>query len=228
MFWKAKKKINYDDLHDPCADDFASIMHRTETMLQKIQELPQKIAFLDYIINAVKQELTGWGLYEIIRRDRNASFSTCRSFFPFGYNSGKNQKMWVSFTEADVLVIPYDERKLLSAIGDILREGFKEEKNAFYAFYLPEINLLIIANGRHHSAAAYAKKQGGVEAYITPLVEHLPVYKAEGVNWWENGKPLQCGASDFRGALIFELFRIRHELEQQQKEEKSGVISVTE
>ncbi len=175
----------------------------------------------------MKQELIGWGLYEIVRRDRHAAFSTYRSFFPFGYDSGKNQKRWVSFSKADVLVIPYDERKLLSAISDILKEGFKKEKNAFDAFYLPEINLLIIANGRHHSAAAYAKKQGGVQAFVTPLIDHLPVYKAEGVNWWENGKQLKYGTSDFRGALIFELFRIRHGLAQQE-ETKSGDRLVTE
>lgn len=119
----------------------------------------------------------------------------------------KSQTMDIS--DLDVITAPYQKSKMLGAVKDLNHAKFDQRLSNYTGEYYPEIDLAIISNGVHHTAAAKEMKQKvTIQADILPFAAAYGKLKTDGQKWFfPDGTEIRVG--DYRLALLFTLAEMR-------------------
>lgn len=145
----------------------------------------EKIAFLEFAIKAVGLDIAGACISEFLRKDVDST--KLLGLFPILRSQNPVSKIKdFSTDEKTVVTLPYDWRKAINAAMDIQREGFLKGENDTNGIFIPEFDMVIVVNGRHHfSVAAAAHKKPAVSVEVYPLKEVFSEMKVsqDGANW---------------------------------------------
>lgn len=184
------------------------------------KDVASKAFFLDYVIKSLKADIIGSSLTAIyFGSDDTDDFDDVSdpskgiqyADFPLNILSDARGSEEVSFAGNSVLSLPWEPSRLVEAAVDVAADGLRIEKGNYNGVYYPEISLIRMVDGRHHSAAALPPESGVVIADVFSLVDAFPTVSTDGVFWYKNGHPLFC-ARDVRFSLIYELARKQYEM----------------
>lgn len=199
---------------------FCGAIERIEKELNNIPNDAEKCAFLDYAIKAVKQDIIGSKRAAIFyQKDSTNLFN----IFPFsGVNSG--EEIDCNLVDVDLLAEPYRFDKLRGAVCDLYHTAFDYDKGKYSGIYYPEVNLLRIGNGVHHSAVAASNKEGIIKkCSVIRLTQFFPYYSTDGALWIDSRKEKykkvlgftlhsQDKVEDFRFAILYTLAKKKHDI----------------
>ena len=124
----------------------------------------------------------------------------------------------------NVVSFPHEHKKMLPAFKDIKYNGFRSDwhkPDIIDGFYFPELDLVIIHNGQHHTAATWEDAYKGVYAHVKniSLEKVLDVVKiSEDDEFWEFDSKKKI-IEDSRFAMILEVYRKRRELEKKTEDD---------
>lgn len=176
--WKKQKR----DLNVYCWQVMDHIHYYLDFKKTNHQE---RIAFLEFAIKAVGLDIAGACISEFLCEEVDST--KLLGLFPILRPPTPLSKIKdFSTDEKTVVTLPYDWRKAINAVMDIQREGFLKGENDTNGIYIPEFDMVIVVNGRHHfSAAAASHKKPAVSVEVYPLKEVFSEMKVsqDGANW---------------------------------------------
>lgn len=176
----------------------------------------ERIAFLEFAIKAVGLDIAGACISEFLHKDVDSM--KLLGLFPILYSQRSVSKIKDFPTDGKTVVtLPYDWRKAIDAVMDIQREGFIKEENDTNGIYIPEFDMVLVVNGRHHlSAAAAFHKKAYVSVEVHPLKEVFSELKVsqDGENWVMGDKTYPI--LDERFAVLYLLAKEVNELKKDQ------------
>ena len=164
--------------------------------------------YLRYVIDVIKLDIQGSLQARMFYQDTR----TFHRIFPAVATPPAEMRKEVSFEGNTVICMPYDFKKLAGAVVDVNRDGFLKDIE-HTGFYFPDIKLLIIQNGQHHSSVASIKSNCGGAAYAD-VYRLADIYPRLSVSddyclWFpkrdngENDEPIEV--IDPRFALLYNL-----------------------
>lgn len=194
--WKKKKRL----MNPYCWSTIDNIHHYMDFKKATKQE---RMAFLEFAIKVVGMDIEGSYISQFIYGDIESQ--KLLSLFPIDYFTKPVSEIEdFPTTGKTVVTIPYDWSKAYGAILDVQREGFRKEKNYTNGIYIPELDMVIVINGRHHFSAATAfHKKTAVSVKVYSLKDVFPELNVsqDGDNWVMGDKtyPIQ----DPRFAVLY-------------------------
>lgn len=164
--------------------------------------------YLRYVIDVVKLDIQGSLQARMFYQDTQ----TCPLIFPAFATRPAEMGKEVSFEGNTVICMPYDFKKMAGAVVDINRDGFLKDVE-HTGFYFPELKLLIIQSGQHHSSVASIKGNcgGAANADVYHLADIYPrLSVSDDYRFWlskgeEGEDELPIEVIDPRFALLYNL-----------------------
>lgn len=206
-------------------DAYQRAISKIENFLKNISDDTEKIALLDYAIETLKQDIIGSKRAEIFYVTGNPELI---NLFPPSQDKN-SQKEDLNLADVDILAAPYDLCRLQGAVCDLYRTSFDCDERHYTAEYYPEVNLLLIKNGIHHTAVADIKGDGRIKGCtIIQLANMFSNYGTDGALWIdsriekENDKNKhvlgyipreQSDVQDFRFAVLYTLAQMRYKMQ---------------
>ena len=190
---------------------FWKAYHQITRLIVKAGTPVSQAAFLDYAIRCIGRELA-------------AVTSTAQLYgeqVPRGFDFEiplvhvqeiqSEEEIHRDLASYNVICLPWKDSKITNASFDIFNSGFIPEKGFYNVLLYPEIQLAVVANGKHHLAVATTFGKSSAKCITVWLKELFPVLHTDGEYWYRNpdGK---FKVTDFRIALLFELARKRENL----------------
>lgn len=223
MFWKLKKTRTVSEEQSEQASEqirrdrmrleYVNALRQIDVFLSQAKNDEIRAAILDYAIKVVKRDLIGEGLAQLVY---GKEIPEWRGAFPLTPPIGERKIIQIDLSSTDVLVTPWNVNRLPGAIFDLLYEPFDRHRSNYTANYYPEIDLVIINNGIHHTAVASVGNGGIIDCYeclLTPSFEH---FSTDGAYWNSLESAVWTNVVDFRFALIYTLAKMRYELSEGQ------------
>lgn len=173
------------------------------------------IPLIDFLISTVSEDMRTSAVSDLIYTAGRRPRDWRAVLFPFHGCFQNVQKMDVPFAGNTVISSIYDWGKISRASYDIQHDGFHSDWNYFSGGYYPELHLIAMDNGLHHSCAAAAfHAEGTVKLEVYPLKQIFPIVTTDGVFWNINGEygPVSRSVVDVRMAILFELARMKEDL----------------
>ncbi len=166
-----------------------------------------KATVLDYAINVIGRDLSYSVAARMLYHGKTPGNSDFTIPAPLSaYHGHRNY----SLSGINVISDTYDSDKLSKAISQVFLQGFRQINN-YTGTYYPDINLVVVENGRHHLSAAAVKNSGSAKLQICDLKEAFSVLKTDGAYWYSDGSsPDQV--FDYRVAVLYELARLKNGL----------------
>lgn len=190
--------------------EYDTALRQIDVFLSQAENDEVRIAILDYAIKAVKRDLIGEGLSQLVYGKEAPEW---RGAFQLGSQIQKNEYISIELSKTDVLVTPWETSRLSGAIRDLLYSPFDQNEGYYTATYYPEIDLVIIGNGIHHTTVASVGAGGAIDhcsvARMTPAFEEV---STDGATWMNSKTDSVAEVRDFRFAVLFTLAKMRHEL----------------
>ena len=137
----------------------AAIWHRIHNFpeFQKADEEKRR-GFLLFVLEILKQDAAIHMAAEFIEHD----FISDSRLFPIPavcYPVGPDKE--IPFKGHTVVARPYSTKKMIRAVSDIRKMGFRKGLNLYEGDYYPDLDLILIKNGIHHSAVASVLDKNG-------------------------------------------------------------------
>lgn len=208
-----------NDLFLPPQVEFQHVIHSIQTWLEVAKQEPTEqdpVALLDYLIRAVGEDMRTSTEAELVYAPRGAE-SRERRFVLFQCKSWvKSPVLREPISSAGKVVVAstYDWTKMTKAATHISRVGFQSDMDNYSGSYFPEMGLIVVENGLHHSAAAAQHRlEGEYKLQIFPLSALVEVAYTDGAYWYHKQDPEHtCPVSDVRTAILFELAKLKADL----------------
>ena len=173
------------------------------------------IPLLDFLINTVKEDLRTSAAAELLYAAGNDSRDWREALFPFVCWLEDVPEETVSLAGNTVVSSIWAWDRTSRAAYDIKNQGFHADWNYFSGAYYPELHLIVMENGLHHScAAATFQADGGIKLDVYSLKRLFPLVTTDGEFWYMKDNPrATCPVLDVRMAIRFELARMKDDLE---------------
>ena len=205
LFQKWKQKIDSQHLDNKKKHDYAKTISTVSQVVGSAGNNEERIHILDYAINVIGRELAYSAAAELLHFGNTPEDR--EYIIPLGSKTWKSNQQF-SLAGANIVSDTYDLDKLRKAIPQVFTNGFHQELGNYTGTYYPEINLVIVENGRHHLSAAMTKNLGSAMLYVHSLKEAFPHMKTDGAYWYIDGmKPWTV--YDYRVATLYELARMK-------------------
>ncbi|MDN0033738.1 hypothetical protein QVN85_12580 [Oscillibacter valericigenes] len=179
------------------------------------QDHPRRdaIPLLDFLICTVKEDLRTSAAAELLYAADHEYRDWRRALFPFWLED--IPKEIVPFSGNTVISSIWAWDRISRAAYDIRHEGFHADWNYFSGAYYPELHLIVMDNGLHHScAAATFQENGEIKLDVYSLQRLFPLVKTDGKFWYSKDRPdMTQPVLDVRMAILFELARMKYDLE---------------
>ena len=208
MFSELKHRIDTRRSNPPKKKRFEKTVQTIHTMLNMADCDDEKAAILDYAINVVGRELVYSVSAELLH---SGSTPDNREYvIPLGTIT-KVARLNCQLDGVNVVIDTYDLEKLKKAIVQVSQNGFHQELSYYTGTFYPEINLVVVENGRHHLSAAAVKNSGSAKLQVCDLKKAFPLLHTDGAYWYINDTT-PWPVYDYRIAVLYELARIKYDL----------------
>lgn len=167
-------------------------------------KIDAQIAIYDFAIKAIAREMVVEPFTKFWLQ--NIPEENCpKSIWHTAIRSDRREV--IDFPEI-VISYPTDCEKMSGAIWDISKYGFTDNDKNTSGLYFPDVDILIITNGYHHSCVGAVQKEGRAEVQVYEFSHLLDKLQTDGENWLytENGKTEIQSMLDYRLGLVYELF----------------------
>lgn len=200
---------------------------------EKLQDPDRAIVFLDYIINAVAKDLKYEWITDLFKQEeRGGDYES--SFFPdYFYDESQErysfhtecfigQTHLVSLERDTVVSLPWKRERIIDTydIGKI--RSFKQDDSNHEGQYYIELGLSYVHNGRHSVTAGSSNHQGTLVLPAYSLENLFPHVESDGTKWINahTKEELRDGFLDYRIGILYELAKIKWNVEKRDKEGK--------
>lgn len=227
MFEKFKAKYlhrqylraNQKNLLLPQTYSFGRVMRNVREWVdfaQRDHPRGDAIPLLDFLINTVKEDLRTSAAAELLYAADHRPRDWRNALFPFVCWLDVPEET-VPFAGNTVVSSIYDWKKISHSAYDIRHEGFHADWNYFSGAYYPELHMIVMDNGLHHSCAAAAfQEDGEIKLDVYSLKRFFPLVTTDGEFWYMKDHPRMTNpVLDIRMAILFELARMKDELEEE-------------
>lgn len=162
--------------------------------------------FLQFILEIVKQDVAlhqagGFLQHNVVADAR---------LFPIAYPCDPTKIEMVDFAGNTVVARVQEPKKLIRAIQDIQKMGFLKDENNYEGDYYPDLSLIVIRNGIHHSAvdAILNKKQEQAKCEVYNIAEAYPLMDvSDNFKFWMMSDGEKMPVIEPRFALLYKLAR---------------------
>lgn len=201
--------------------EFFYAMDYVKKYLENEIEPKNKIVFLDFVLEVIKNDLK-YDLLAHIFYNKEHFKEKFRSPLPlFFWDEEGNEKsvselgvVEIDLAKDSVLVQPWDRKSLYSKIISIKYNNFIYKKLNHYGYYYPYLDLCTIYNGTHSISSGIIYKKGIIEVTAVDITEAFPHIYTDGRYWYNaHNKEKKGNVTDFRLAIIYEVAKIKHGLE---------------
>lgn len=200
--------------------EYENVMQIIKYEFEDSSTLTEKLAVLEYIMEAVRQDLQS-SLITTVLYSGNHMEKEIFDPVPLYYKDAlgnvcsikTDAVKRIDLTKDSLLILPYCHLKMIKAVKTVLMYGYKYIKTNVMAEYYDGMGITYVYNGLHHTSAAAVDRQGYIEAScydIAILFDHI---YTDGENWYnKHTKEKIEPCADFRVAIIFSLAEIKHNL----------------
>ncbi len=219
MFFKKKSKKETPILP---SQEYNNVIQFTKNAIAQKANIAEKIDIIDYILSTVKADLQTDLLSAILYSGWDLKYIN-DPFPPYYYDEDGNT-LCISLDENEtkkvdlegncVLVLPWNAQRYVSALLNIKQHPFEYDTCNHFSTYYEYINLCYVYNGIHSSSAGVTYKKGYIisKVYHTELL-FTHVY-TDGEHWYNIHTNQSIDKVwDFRTAIIYELCRLKYDLE---------------
>lgn len=187
---------------------YEKAMYVIQNELQYLDTDLEKGMFIDYAIKVIGEDLA-WSTaarllyYGETPKDISYTIPTSHEAYV-----GKGN---FSLSSLNVVIDTYDLEKIRKALPSVRIKGFRQEMNNYTGTLYPEINMVIIENGRHHLSVAVTEGSGSAKLQICSLKKSFSTLTTDGAYWYlPNMTP--DTVHDCRMAILYGLAKMKHEL----------------
>lgn len=165
------------------------------------------IAYLDFIIDTIADDIRISAASEAIYCRKNDDPRDWRKVFSQQFIRFYDGREKVELSGKTVISSIYSHEKLYKASTHIKHYGFRINENYFTGVYFPELRLVVITNGQHHSCVAAQNHciHGECIASVCRLEKLFGIVRTDGEYWYFADQKLKVG--DVRFAILFEVAR---------------------
>lgn len=205
LIQKWKHRFNTKQLDRQKRQCFDKTISTVQQLLDMVNSDIERAEILDYAVNVIGRELAYSVAAELLH------FGTTpeeREFYIPPESAKRIANENCSLSGVNIISDTYDLDKLRKAVPQVYLNGFHQELSNYTGTYYPEINLVVVENGRHHLSAAAVKNIGSAKLNIYSLKPAFPRMKTDGAYWYtDDVAPLPV--YDYRVAVLYELARIK-------------------
>lgn len=188
----------------------------------KYDRLPKSASlnYVNFLIDAIKQEIVGSSRTDLLfPPDTDKELNV----FPIvALTSTKlkdeDKAVEIPLNGKTIISFPYDTEKIVDATNDIYDGGFDSKVRNIYGTYFPELEMIIIENGRHHTAITNSFPKDAVAIcniyHLKDIVDEIDIFG----NLWVNQidrKRVPIEVVDMRYAVLYKLIQKRFEIEKE-------------
>ena len=162
---------------------------------------PQRIHYLEFCIEVLKSNMLG---------ETVGTFLNCKGefttpvLFPYLHLPRVEKNKRVSFDGYTVLTYPCNTQSTLEASDNIANNGFLYDQNGFHGICFEDIKLIVMNDGRHHSAVASLLGGGEALVDVYRLCDGFGKISTDGKYWYVGSdKSEKTRVFDTRMALIY-------------------------
>ncbi len=176
----------------------------------------------EMLMQSVRIDLWGSSMTGVLFCEQNSAYTALQNHqwlpdFPFPRNYTAEQINDMPFGENIVISVPYDPKKWRAALSDLSVSDFDQHKNPMHDYcgdYYPELRVIQIHAGRHHSSAAALRAQGSATVHVWDLTVCYPYFWTDGAFWYndraEGGKERGMKpVKDVRVAILYGMAQMR-------------------
>jgi len=219
-----KRKVFLDKIERAC--EFKYALEFAHQALKAENTKEDKLLILDFMIDVIKEDLKYDFLTDIFYREEYFEKGVrIPPPFPYSYydESGRRISIFekkigtkkVDLAKECVLVFPWHRERMRESIKNIGSNEFIYDKYNHYAYCFSPVGICFVYNGMHSTAAGIGFKKGYIEAPeydVTGLFEHV---NTDGLYWYNsnNNSKLIDELLDFRIGIIFELSKLKYQIE---------------
>ena len=222
LFKKKYTALNKEYFHLPPFEEFRQVMCTINGWLEFAEQdksVKDIVHIIDYLIDVIKEDMRTSAATEMIFcTDIDKKRNWTRVNYPFTNCFQDVAPERISTYGKTLIASPADWGKLSKACNHIARRGFLTDMNNYTGQYYPELNMIIVENGLHHSCvAAQLNETGEIKAYTYPLSQCFHRIHTDGTYWYDKENPTwKSQVYDVRMAILFELANKKNTMRQRQ------------
>lgn len=217
FFWRLYRKRNAEYLFSTPQVEFSQVLQTVDSWTSFMSEElsdSERVSFFDFLIRVISDDMRTSAASEMIYAGKQEARDFRQALFPFtGWIRPVRAK--VSSEGCTVISSVYDWGKLTRATADVEALGFQTRLSNYTGAYYPELDLIAVENGLHHSCVAAQTGRSGVfSVNVYELKRLFPFVHTDG-DWWYNSQDPMASprpVRDVRFAILFELARRKETL----------------
>ena len=184
-------------------------METIKNILDYEKGVTARAAFLDFAIHAIGRELEA----ETTARILHLSGEVPNERFEIPNILVTEEYRKASLSAYNAITRPWDTKRLRTAVRQVFEHGFRQEEGYFTGTLYPEINLVVVSDGRHHLTAARMKGTASAKLWVAPLTPCFDTLRTDGAFWYLSEKQ-DAPVGEYRIAVLYELARQKQALSQ--------------
>lgn len=208
--------------------EFGFALEYVKQYIDQETDAQNKIVFLEFVLEVIRNDLK----YDLLSHILYSKEHFIRKFrYPlplFYYDEANNEKLIrelgkveIDLAEDCVLVLPWNRGRFYSKIISIKNNDFVNDKSNHRGYYYPYLGLCTIYNGTHSISSGIIHKKGTIEVTAVDITELFPHIYTNGQYWCSTYDNKKVNVADFRLAILYEVAKIKHQIENQNKESES-------
>lgn len=122
----------------------------------------------------------------------------------------------IDLSKDSIILLPWDRFRFSNTVKSIYENGFEYMEHNHKAYYYSDIDLCYVYSGNHSITTGIIKKEGIIKAEEYDIKRLFNVLTTDGLNWYIDGEKPIKEVFDFRIAILYDLAKIKYNLQKQQ------------
>ncbi len=219
LFFRKRNKKVADFSEIPFGYGFA--LDYIHTVLKYEESLEDQANMIDFFMEITRKDIQ----YDLLSKFLYSEIDDIETHFPFPWvyfmensdipNKAKlvRDDKLIDLSKDPVVLLPWDRYAFSPVIKSIVGTGFKYIKSNHKGYYFSDIELCYISNGNHSIATGIIKKMGEIQVKEYDIKNLFKDLTTDGLYWYINGEKQLKKIFDFRLALLYELAKLKYNLQ---------------
>lgn len=219
---KLKNGIIYREINGQ--REYSGATDTAKYWIETLKTIQEKLDFIDFLMEIIKDDVRTDYMASIIYCEDIKNIRDERVPFLLHYWDENNEKHFIycedEVKELDlatdyVIVWPLSFEKIKDSFVALHHHDFETTDNRQKAFYFQGLDLACVSKGNHSTLVGMGLKKGIIIAReVYNICELFPHVDTDGVKWINHyTKEIIQGVPDFRFAILYQLARMKFEIE---------------
>ena len=218
FFQKRKEEIL------PCYTkfDYTRALLNVSYLLDEVEKPKDKIDILEFMMKSIRQQIQSESILSYIYPGKFLQQKNFNIILPIELltddgliEPAKETHTTIDFSKTVTVSTPKEAKKYARAIINVNSRGFTYKKNNHFAIYYKYLDICVITNGYHHTAAAILDNKGTIVAsheYDTELIFPYVSINNKAEIELINGEVFLSN-TDIRFALLYTFAKMKWQIE---------------